>query len=77
MRGGTNEERLYLNDLHSHGVLRTNMPNMKDLVARHKARYHLAAFVARPDMKVLDFPCGSGYGAEILDNFCAAKQCPA
>jgi 2-polyprenyl-3-methyl-5-hydroxy-6-metoxy-1,4-benzoquinol methylase len=68
MRGGTNEARLYLNDLDSHGILRTNMSNMNDLIARHKARYHLGAFLARPDMKVLDFPCGSGYGAEIIDN---------
>ena len=66
MRGGKNEERLYLFDHSLLNVERTNMPNMSELVARHEARYHLAAFLARPGMKVLDFPCGSGYGAKIL-----------
>jgi len=42
------------------------MPDMDGIVARHKARYHLGAFLARSGMKVLDFPCGSGYGADII-----------
>ena len=66
MRGGTNEERLYLFDAKWLDIEATNMPDMPGIIARHKGRYHLAAFLARPGMKVLDFPCGSGYGAQIL-----------
>ena len=66
MRGGTNEERLYLDSMPELGIERTNMPNMTELVARHKARYYLVGFFCRPGMRVLDFPCGSGYASEIL-----------
>jgi len=66
MRGGSNEERLYLFDSPEDDVNKTLMPNMDQLIARHKSRYHLAAFLARPGMNVLDFPCGSGYGRELL-----------
>jgi SAM-dependent methyltransferase len=66
MRGGKNEERLYLFDCSELGIEKTDLPDMEQLVARHKARYHLAAFLARPGMDVLDFPCGSGYGKKIL-----------
>ncbi len=71
-RGGTNEERLYLHDtlVDTDGGLvtikKTDMPNLKDIIARHKARYYLPAFFCRPGMMVLDFPCGSGYGSEVL-----------
>jgi 2-polyprenyl-3-methyl-5-hydroxy-6-metoxy-1,4-benzoquinol methylase len=71
-RGGINEERLFLYDLdflygeNYVSVRRTNMPNMTDIIARHKARYMLPAFFCRPGMRVLDFPCGSGYGIEIM-----------
>jgi len=68
MRGGTNQERLYLRDSFELGIKATDMPNMPDLIARHKARYHLGAFLARPGMKVLDFPCGSGYGSQLFDD---------
>jgi 2-polyprenyl-3-methyl-5-hydroxy-6-metoxy-1,4-benzoquinol methylase len=68
MKGGKKEERLYLNDFHSMKIIKTEMPNMRELVARHRSRYHLAAFIARPGMKVLDFPCGSGYGCEIVED---------
>ena len=68
MREGTNEERLYLRDSFELGIKATDMPNMPDLIARHKARYHLGAFLARPGMKVLDFPCGSGYGSQLFDD---------
>ena len=68
MKGGKKQERLYLHDLYSKDITKTDMPNMKQLVARHKSRYHLAAFLSRPDMKVLDFPCGSGYACEILED---------
>ena len=68
MKGGKDEERLYLYDLDAYDIKATDLPNMPELIARHKARYHLAAFLARPGMKVLDFPCGSGYGSEILEN---------
>jgi len=71
-RGGTNEERLYLNDLEFDCedqiciVRKTDMPNIYEIIQRHKARYMLPAFFVRSGMKVLDFPCGSGYGSEIL-----------
>jgi 2-polyprenyl-3-methyl-5-hydroxy-6-metoxy-1,4-benzoquinol methylase len=66
MKGGKNQERLFLIDSELLGVKKTDMPNMHDLIARHKSRYYFAAFFARPGMKVLDFPCGSGYGSEII-----------
>jgi SAM-dependent methyltransferase len=74
-RGGTNEERLYLQDCKldcNDEILvfkKTDMPNMDHLIARHKGRYHIPAAFCRPRMKVLDFPCGSGYGEEIFRPF--------
>ena len=75
-RGGADEERLYLYDLWFDNffgcqakVTRTDMANIADIIARHKARYHLPAFFCRPEMRVLDFPCGSGYAANIFDEF--------
>ena len=70
--GGINEERLYLNDLKFDClddiviVKKTDMPDIENTIARHKGRYHFVASFCRPGMRVLDFPCGSGYGAEIL-----------
>lgn len=70
--GGINEERLYLNDLKFDClgdiviVRKTDMPDIEKTIARHKGRYYFVASFCRPAMKVLDFPCGSGYGAEIL-----------
>jgi 2-polyprenyl-3-methyl-5-hydroxy-6-metoxy-1,4-benzoquinol methylase len=69
MRGGKNEERLYLWDWPKMGISRTDMPNMPELIARHKARYYLVGFFCRPGMRVLDFPCGSGYAGDILYPF--------
>jgi 2-polyprenyl-3-methyl-5-hydroxy-6-metoxy-1,4-benzoquinol methylase len=74
-RGGTNEERLYLEDdkLDCNDDIiifrKTDMPNMDHLIARHKGRYCIPAAFCRPKMKVLDFPCGSGYGEEIFRPF--------
>lgn len=42
---------------------------MADVIARHKARYGLVSLFCRPGRRVLDFPCGSGYGAERLRDF--------
>lgn len=75
--GGNDAERLYLEDLifkDSAGckvvVAKTNHPgvDMEHHVVRHKGRYALPLLFAtsRPGLRVLDFPCGSGYGAEIL-----------
>ena len=74
-RGGTIEERLYLYGLkfdcdNEMVIVRpTDMPNMPELIARHKSRYFIPAMFCRPFGKVLDFPCGSGYGAELLSMF--------
>jgi len=73
MRGGKNEERLYLRDSFELGIKATDMPDMPNLIARHKARYHLGAFLARPGMKVLDFPCGSGYGYDLFKDIIHEK----
>lgn len=73
--GGKNEERLYLFDDKFDWddtlviVKKTDMPNIDHLIARHKGRYYIPAALCRPRMKVLDFPCGSGYGAEIFEPF--------
>ena len=69
MRGGTNEERLYLRSMESLGIQKTQFPDMQGLIARHRARYYLVGFFCRPGMRVLDFPCGSGYGSDVLDPF--------
>jgi 2-polyprenyl-3-methyl-5-hydroxy-6-metoxy-1,4-benzoquinol methylase len=78
-RGGKDPERLYLKD--AGFVLsgsrekvvfkKSNIPgiDMEDLIARHKARYFLLGFYCRPGMRVLDFPCGSGYASQILEPF--------
>lgn len=42
---------------------------MADLIARHKGRYSLVGLFCRPGHRVLDFPCGSGYAADILKEF--------
>lgn len=73
--GGSDKERLYLKDdefVSETGtrvvVKATDIPgvDMRDTVARHKARYFQLGLFCRPDLRVLDFPCGSGYAAEIL-----------
>ena len=77
-RGGKDEERLYLFDkTFDCGdeivfVKRTDMPNMDDLIARHYSRYFVPAIFVRPGDRVLDFPCGSGYGQRIL-TMCGAE----
>jgi len=66
MIGGKDEERLVIEDCFELGIKKTDMADMANLIARHKARYHLGAFLARPGMSVLDFPCGTGYGSEFF-----------
>ena len=74
-RGGKNEERLYLYDLKLDCeddiciIRKTNMPDMDNLISRHKGRYYLPAMFCRPNMIILDFPCGSGYGSQIIPSF--------
>ena len=74
-RSGNNGGRLYLQDLkfsmptgEKVAVKATKIPNidMDDLIARHKGRYYLVGLFCRPNFRILDFPCGSGYAAEIL-----------
>ena len=43
--------------------------DMADLIARHKGRYSLVGLFCRPGFRILDFPCGSGYAADILKEF--------
>lgn len=50
-------EQLYLDGSHTD----------QDLIVRHKARYFLLGGLCRRGDRVLDFPCGTGYGAQILD----------
>ena len=72
------EERIYFEDARfildggeEVVVARSEIPgvNMADLFARHKARYYLPALFCRPGLRVLDFPCGTGYGAEVFAPF--------
>lgn len=75
-RGGTDEERLYLYDLKFDCgddiciIKKTDIPNIDLVNGRHGARYHFAAAFCRSGDKVLDFPCGSGYGTVILSLSC-------
>lgn len=45
---------------------RTSGVDMVDSFARHMARYYQVGLFCRPGHRVLDFPCGSGYAAEVL-----------
>ena len=73
-----NEERIYFKDARftlnggeEVSAKRSEIPgvNMADLFARHKARYYLPALFCRPGLRVLDFPCGTGYGTEVFAPF--------
>ena len=72
--GGKNEERLFLQDLtFKHKgkdivVKKTDMPMIISVIHRHISRYYLAGFFCKQGRKVLDFPCGSGYGYTVLGN---------
>ncbi len=79
-RGGTNvgEEQLFLQDLEfdmptgEHVIVKRKSRsdvNIEDLYARHIGRYSLLGLFCRPSYRVLDFPCGSGYGADLLKKF--------
>ena len=71
-RGGKDEERLYLEDYKFFRgkeeviIKKTDMPNIEAIIHRHKARYCLPAAFCRYQDVVLDFPCGSGYGYDIM-----------
>ena len=72
-RGGTiSEGRLFIYDaICSYKgepviVKKKVLPDIEETIFRHRQRYHLPAFFLRRDMRVLDFPCGSGYGSETL-----------
>lgn len=76
--GGKDGERLYLRSLsfklaNGKGVMvrRTNISgvDMEDLIARAKGRYGLLALFSRPGYRILDFPCGSGYAADLFKEF--------
>lgn len=77
--GGNDIERLFLEDelfiskYHKEliSVKRTNIPgiDIEDLIVRHKARYGLVALFCRPGLKLLDFPCGSGYASKLLSEY--------
>ncbi|MEK7151133.1 MAG: class I SAM-dependent methyltransferase [Patescibacteria group bacterium] len=78
VRGGEDGERLFLRDLkfdtlggYKVKVAKTNEPgiDMYDLIARHKGRYGLLSLFSRPGYRILDFPCGSGYAAELLKDY--------
>jgi 2-polyprenyl-3-methyl-5-hydroxy-6-metoxy-1,4-benzoquinol methylase len=78
--GGQDTERLYLYDLDwqlpdgqrvvvRKSVISTDPDNTElrdEMIARHKGRYGLVRLFCRPKQRLLDFPCGSGYAAEIL-----------
>lgn len=78
-RGGDiDEEQLFLQDLEFDMptderivVKKISRPNidLEDLIARHIGRYSLLGLYSRPGYRVLDFPCGSGYGADLLKKF--------
>lgn len=72
----TDEERIYPKDadfILPSGervvVMKSDIPSidMNDLFARHRARYLLPGLFCRPKKHVLDFPCGPGYAAEVLE----------
>lgn len=78
--GGTNYERLYLKadvficknylvKVKPTILLLGKKDDTKNLIARHKARYYLVGTFLRPKMKLLDFPCGSGYASELFKDF--------
>ncbi len=75
-RGGKNEERLYLFDLKFDCgddiciIKKTDLPNIDLISGRHGARYQFAGAFCRTGDKVLDFPCGSGYGIVVLGMSC-------
>lgn len=72
--GGENSERLYLKPAEFEigntlvKVIPTDLPDMDNVIARHKARYYLVKSFLRPQMVILDFPCGSGYASEIFND---------
>lgn len=78
-RGGDiEEEQLFPQDLEfdmstgEHVVVKkVSLPgvDIEDLIARHIGRYSLLGLYCRPGYRVLDFPCGSGYGADLLKKF--------
>jgi 2-polyprenyl-3-methyl-5-hydroxy-6-metoxy-1,4-benzoquinol methylase len=48
--------------------------DMEALFARHYSRYYPVGLFCRPGQRVLDFPCGPGYAAEIFSPFNVAYE---
>ncbi len=69
-RGAEDEERLYLYDKKFKcneeyvSVKKTSLPDMDNLIMRHKGRYMLPSMFLRFQNEILDFPCGGGIGYE-------------
>ena len=76
--GGDDTEKAFFKDFEFNSdngeqviVKKTFIPgvDMGDFFARHKGRYYPFGLYSRPGFRVLDFPCGSGYAADILKEF--------
>jgi len=72
--GKTHSGRIYLQDadfIYKNQLIKvkpTDRLDIENLKSRHLARYHFAKSFIRPFNRILDFPCGSGYGSEILQD---------
>jgi 2-polyprenyl-3-methyl-5-hydroxy-6-metoxy-1,4-benzoquinol methylase len=68
---GKGNEQLFLHDLDLecddgvHLKVDAHIPD-EPLIVRHLARYHFLSGFCRSGNRVLDFPCGSGYGVTLM-----------